>query len=217
MNLACSLTRVQAWQVVGALPGAAPRLNERIASIPALHHLNIDKHIQRAFRFDRHFNSVDFDDSREGHCRGHCESHTLQRHSKRCKTTKKKGTNVSPAAISALILTAIEKGAKVAVGAGVIFALDRSLLALSRAAGVKIPTAPIGMMIVFMGLLVMNVTSPARTSQLVTFFSGARKFYRSLGHCQFAARSSSNDNMLTLLCMPLSSPAIILFSNTLSC
>lgn len=71
----------------------------------------------------------------------------------------------------------IKQGAQIGTGAGAIFALERSLWALSKAADVWIPTAPAGMILVFMILLAIHAASPKMAGQIKEWFGPTLTFY----------------------------------------
>lgn len=71
----------------------------------------------------------------------------------------------------------MKQGAQIGVGAALIFAAERSLWAAAQAMGVRIPTAPAGMMMVFAALLVIHAVSPKTAGQITDWFGPARTFY----------------------------------------
>ena len=74
----------------------------------------------------------------------------------------------------------VKTNAQIFVGTALIFALERSLWAAATAAGVKVPTAPAGMLLVFAALLVTDAINPTTARRISDFFNPARTFY-SLG------------------------------------
>ena len=92
---------------------------------------------------------------------------------------KRRPGKISDSAVSAFLLKTAMKIVQALAGAALIFALDRTLLASSRAAGLKIPTAPAGMLLVFFGMMAVDAVSPKTAAQILGWFAPARKFYRS--------------------------------------
>jgi putative effector of murein hydrolase LrgA (UPF0299 family) len=82
--------------------------------------------------------------------------------------------------LSSLEADFVKTNAQIFVGTAVIFALERSLWAAATAAGVKVPTAPAGMLLVFAALLVTDAINPTTARRISDFFNPARTFY-SLG------------------------------------
>ena len=76
----------------------------------------------------------------------------------------------SPAAL-------VKQGAQIGVGAGAMLALERSLWAVSKAADVWIPTAPAGMILVFLLLLAIHAVSPKTAGQIKEWFAPTLAFY----------------------------------------
>jgi len=68
-------------------------------------------------------------------------------------------------------------GAQIGGGAVAIFAIERSLWAASTAAGLRIPTAPAGMLLVFAVLLVIHTFSPKMAGQIKDWFAPSLTFY----------------------------------------
>ena len=68
-------------------------------------------------------------------------------------------------------------GAQIGGGAVAIFAIERSLWAASAAAGVRIPTAPAGMLLVFAVLLMIHTFSPKMAGQIKDWFAPSLIFY----------------------------------------
>ena len=71
----------------------------------------------------------------------------------------------------------MKQGAQIGVGAGAMFALERSLWALSKALDVWIPTAPAGMMLVFVMLLAVHAVSPKTAGSIKEWFTPTLTFY----------------------------------------
>jgi len=70
-----------------------------------------------------------------------------------------------------------KQGAQVGVGVLLMFAVERALWATSKATGVWIPTAPAGMLLVFVMLLVIHAMSPKTAGAIKDWFTPARTFY----------------------------------------
>lgn len=71
----------------------------------------------------------------------------------------------------------VKQGAQIGVGAGAMFALERSLWALSKALDVWIPTAPAGMILVFVVLLAIHAVSPRMAGSIKDWFTPTLTFY----------------------------------------
>ena len=71
----------------------------------------------------------------------------------------------------------VKQGAQIGVGAAAIFALERTLWAASQAAGMRIPTAPVGMLLVFALMLAIHAVSPQKASSVKDWFTPSMTFY----------------------------------------
>ena len=71
----------------------------------------------------------------------------------------------------------VKTNAQICVSTAGIFALERSLWAAATAAGVRVPTAPAGMLLVFAALLATDAINPTTARRISEWFNGARAFY----------------------------------------
>ena len=105
--------------------------------------------------------------------------------------------SVSGEAVSALLLQGVLKSVQAIFGAAVIFALDRTLLATCRKNGIKLPTAPAGMLLIFCSMMTLHSIDPIMASKVLDWFGPARKFYRCIpndAHTKYAAPSRHPTN-----------------------
>lgn len=79
--------------------------------------------------------------------------------------------------MSALLLQGVLKSVQAIFGAALIFFFDRTLLATCRKNGIKLPTAPAGMLLVFFSMMVLHSIDPNTASKVLDWFGPARKFY----------------------------------------
>jgi hypothetical protein len=66
---------------------------------------------------------------------------------------------------------------KTGAGVSAIFALERLISYAGIAAGVRVPSAPVGMVCVFAAMLILNLISKRAVRSVQTFFSPALAFY----------------------------------------
>jgi putative effector of murein hydrolase LrgA (UPF0299 family) len=74
-------------------------------------------------------------------------------------------------------ISALQRCSQIIIGAAAIFGLDRLLWAASTAANLKIPTAPVGMLLIFVGMLLIDAISPQTAIGIKDWFTPARMFY----------------------------------------
>ena len=86
------------------------------------------------------------------------------------------GPRMSASSSSSAIVV-VKQGAQIGMGAAAIFALERALWALARELGIRIPTAPAGMLLLFAAMMVIHAVSPKTADGLKDWFKPSLTFY----------------------------------------
>eukprot|EP00960_Hanusia_phi_P051867 761073-Hanusia_phi.AAC.3 len=79
--------------------------------------------------------------------------------------------------VSPRLQSLMQKGFQISVGAALIFAFERSIFFLGKTLGQRIPSAPVGMLLVFLILLSIHAFSPDASHRLTKWFEPSLLFY----------------------------------------
>ncbi|EKX54771.1 hypothetical protein GUITHDRAFT_99424 [Guillardia theta CCMP2712] len=71
----------------------------------------------------------------------------------------------------------MQRGIQISLGAALIFAFERSIFLLGRYLGQRIPSAPVGMLLVFLILLSIHAFNPDASHRLTQWFEPSLLFY----------------------------------------